>query len=107
MTGAMSNRYQSLDINENMNIKMGWRHDNRFNENNRRYFSNHLGANNDVGNLRMAVSYQFSEDNIAKASSGMSLTEMMENHRPDDYIAPNKHGFNALQFSNNILTGLT
>lgn len=101
MNGAMTNRFHTMSINQNMNIKMGWRYDDRFNENNRRHFSNHLGANNDVGNLRMAVSYQLSENNIANASTGMSLAEMMEDFRPDDNIAPNQHGFNALQFANN------
>ena len=101
MNGAMSNRYHSISINENMNVKMGWRFDDRFNENNRRHFSNHFGANNDVGNLRMAVSFQLSENNTANASTGMSLAEMMEDFRPDDYIAPNMQGFNALQQSNN------
>lgn len=101
MNGAMTNRFHTLSINENMNVRMGWRYDDRFNENNRRYFSNHLGANNEVGNLRMAVSFQLSENNIANASTGMSLAEMMEDFRPDDYIAPNLHGFNALQFANN------
>lgn len=101
MDGAMTNRYHSLSINENMNIRMGWQYDDRFNENNRRYFSNHLGANNNVGNLRMAVSFQMSDNYIASASTGMSLAELMEDFRPDDYIAPNYHGFNALQSPNN------
>lgn len=101
MNGAMTNRYHAFSINENMNIRMGWQYDDRFNENNNRYFSNHLGANNEVGNLRMAVSFQMSENNIASASTGMSLAELMEDFRPDDYIAPNNHGFNALQAPNN------
>lgn len=97
MNGAMTNRFHKLTINENMNVRMGWRYDDRFNENNNRYFSNHLGANNEVGNFRMAVSFQMSDNNIASASTGMSLAELMEDFRPDDYIAPNIHGFNALQ----------
>lgn len=101
MNGAMTNRYHTMSINENLNIRMGWQYDDRFNENNHRYFSNHLGANNEVGNLRMAVSFQMSENNIASASTGMSLAELMEDFRPDDYIAPNNHGFNALQTPNN------
>lgn len=96
MDGGLYNRRQSMQLGANLNVKMGWRYDDRFYELDQSQFSNHLGKARDAGNLRMSLSYKLDNDATASASAGMSLTEMMEDYRPDDYMAPNKHGFSSL-----------
>lgn len=96
MEGGLSNRYQTMTLGEDTKLRIGWRHNDQFSEIDRKYFSNHLGRHRQAGDLRMALSYAISENQHAMMSSGMSLTEMMEDYRPDDYMAPNKHGFSSL-----------
>lgn len=96
MEGALQSRYQTMKITDNTTLRLGWRYDDRYAEIDKKYFSNHLGRDRRVGDLRMAMSYALGENHFATMSSGMSLTEMMEDYRPDDYIAPNKHGFSSL-----------
>lgn len=96
MNGGLQSRTHNMRLNEKTTVKLGWRHDDQFSEIDKRYFSNLVGQNKKAGDLRMAISYSLDESQTAKASAGMSLVEMMEDYRPDDYIAPNKHGFSAL-----------
>ena len=76
--------------------KLAWRHDNRFADIDKRYFANHLGRERKAENLRMSLSYMINDQQIARMSSGMSIAEMTEDYRPDDYIAQGKHGFASL-----------
>jgi hypothetical protein len=93
---GLDSRYHSIQLNDRANLKMGWRVNSRFSEIDRRYFSNHLGRDKRAGNLRMSLSYNLGGGQIAKTSAGMSIAEMMEDYRPDDFMAPNKHGFSSL-----------
>ena len=94
--GGLDSRYHTMQLNDKALLKMGWRVNSRFAEIDRHYFSNHLGRDKRAGNLRMSLSYDLEAGKIARTSAGMSLTEMMEDYRPDDYMAPNKHGFSSL-----------
>ena len=96
MNGGLQSRTHNMRLNDKTTVKLGWRHDSQFSEIDRKYFSNHLGRDKNAGDLRMAISYSLDDTQTAMASAGMSLTEMMEDYRPDDYMAPNKHGFSSL-----------
>nr|WP_250646642.1 S8 family peptidase [Pseudemcibacter aquimaris] len=97
MTGAMSTRRHDIIFDEKTNVRMAWQHDDRFNEIDKRYFSNHLDRHRtNTGQLRMAISHSLDNTKSVSFTAGMSLPEMLEDYRPDDYIAPNKHGFNML-----------
>lgn len=96
MDGGTNNRYQSITLTDGTDMRLGWRQDNQFSEIDRKYFSNHLGRDKRANGLRMALSYTLNDNQHAIVSSGMSLAEMMEDYRPDDYMAPNKHGFSSL-----------
>jgi subtilisin family serine protease len=101
MDSGATNRYQSIAIGDGASMRLGWRQDNRFSEIDRKYFSNHLGRDERASGLRMAISYALNDEQYAIVSSGMSLVEMMEDYRPDDYMAPNKHGFSSLLSATN------
>ena len=104
--GALTSKYHSMAISENTSVRMGWRHDDRYAEMDRLHFSNHLDSDKKAGDLRMAITHQLNDNQTVKMSAGMSLTELMEDYRPDDYIAPNKHGFSTL-FKPNSTTALS
>lgn len=101
LQSSFSSRQHQVQVSEKMSVKMGWQSDDRFNHIDRTYFSNHLGRERIANNLRMAVSYSISDQSSTTVSSGMSLAEVMEDYRPDDYMAPGKHGFSALLSSQN------
>ncbi len=99
--GTSQSRHHSLSLNDKATVKMAWRSNDRYFENNNRYFKNHLGREKSVENLRMSLSYNLGDQNQGeisqiKVSSGMSIAEMLDQYRPDDYMAPNKQGFASL-----------
>ncbi len=104
MSGGLNNRYHTMQFGDATKVRLGWRHDNQFSEIDRKYLSNHLGRHRRAGNLRMALSYSIDEKQMATMSSGMSIAEMMEDYRPDDYMAPSKHGFSNLLKSDETAT---
>lgn len=101
LAGSLTNRRHQMQISDKMSLKMGWQHDDRFNRIDKTHFSNHLGRERIAENLRMAISYNITDQSATTISNGMSLTEIMEDYRPDDYMAPNKHGFSSLLNSQN------
>ncbi len=96
MNNGLTSKYQNVSLDENTTLRLGWRRDDRFSDIDKKFFSNHLGRDRKAGDLRMAVTYNLNKTQSAVASAGMSLTEMMEDYRPDDYMAPGKHGFSSL-----------
>ncbi len=96
MSQSLSSRHQNLTLSDKITMKLGWQHDSRFAEIDKRHFSNHLGLEHRAENLRMSLAYDLGDQSVARMSSGMSLAEMMEDYRPDDFIAQGKHGFSSL-----------
>ena len=96
MNHGITSRQQNVRLSDSMTMKLGWRHDDRFLEVDKHLYANHLGIERKAGDLRMSLSYNLDDDQTARVSSGMSLVEMMEDYRPDDYMAPNKHGYSSL-----------
>ncbi|MCP5380888.1 MAG: S8 family serine peptidase [Kordiimonadaceae bacterium] len=92
----LSSRYQQMRLNDQTTLKLGWQHNTRFSEVDKNIFSGHLGRERRAENLRMSLAYDISDKQTARISSGMSLVEMMEDYRPDDYIAQGKFGFSSL-----------
>ncbi|MBT5188040.1 MAG: S8 family serine peptidase, partial [Kordiimonadaceae bacterium] len=94
--GGTQFRQHSVSLNEKASVKMAWRLDDQFSEINKRYF-NHQNINNQqVKDLRMSLTYDLGNQRSTKFASGMSMAEMLDDYRPDDYMAPNKHGFSSL-----------
>ncbi|MEZ5756651.1 MAG: S8 family peptidase [Emcibacteraceae bacterium] len=92
----LSSRNQQMRLNDRTTLKLGWQHDTRFNQIDKSIFSGHLGRERRAENLRMSLAYDLSDKQIAKISGGMSIAEMMEDYRPDDYIAQGKFGYSSL-----------
>lgn len=97
MTGAMTTRRDYLNLSDKTSVKMAWQYDHRFNEIDRQQFSNHLDrADSNIGNLRMALTQSIDDNQSLSFSTGMSINEWLDDFRPDDYITPNRNGFQML-----------
>jgi len=101
LEGGSQHRQQAFNINDRTNMKLGWRSDDQFKDRSKRFFNLQSDRTKTVSDLRMALSFQIDDERSVKVSSGMSIAESLEDYRADDYMAPNKHGFESLVLPNN------
>ena len=94
--GSIEHRHQSLSLNDQANLTLNWRSNDRFAEINQNHFAFQHGLTKQIGQLRMSLAYDLDPNKTAIASSGMSLSEMLDDVRPDDFLSPNLHGFTSL-----------
>ncbi len=101
LDGGTQHRQQAFSLSDRANMKLAWRSDDQFEDINKGYFNLQSDRDKTVSDLRMLLSFQIDDDRSAKVSSGMSIAEMLEDYRPDDFMTPNKHGFESLVSPNN------
>ena len=93
-------RTHSLSLNEKASVKMAWRTNDQFTKINKQHFNYQSINDKKVNDLRISLTYDLGNNRTTKFASGMSMAEMLDDYSPDDYMAPNKHGFSSLISAN-------
>ncbi|WP_138379258.1 S8 family peptidase [Luteithermobacter gelatinilyticus] len=89
-------REATLSLSPQASLNFYWREQIRFAEIDRRYFAHFNRPERSVADLRFSLAYQLGKGQKLSVAQGLSLTELTEDYRYDDYLALGKGDFLSL-----------